>query len=428
MSTTSKSKGQQATQPAENPEKPGSEQSRTKWKKRHGIVGSSEAIREVINQTKRYAERSKEPILLVGERGTGKELLARLIHAAGPNKGAPFYTANCATLVPDRAESDFFGHNRGSFSGATLERKGWFEQAGAGILFLDEVERLGFGTQGMLLRVLQEKEYRKLGGDRTLKAKARVVAATNVDLVAACNDGYFARDLYDRLSMLEIGLPALRARGQDVLEIAQYLLDELVPKGSGKPSCKLQFTEAAKSILLRHRWVGNVRELSKVVTRAIVNHPRIRETVQAQHLLPYISPPRPPATSLRDTRCILILEVLGARRAAFQYPDVGPDADLVDERRLSSYLGLPLSSLRRCLQDLIEFGLVAEVDGRTRLYRLNRDFAETMVLFDWETRTTKVRIPALFPTDIRLLELDTIKYGYESLRIGDGKPSSTTTR
>jgi DNA-binding NtrC family response regulator len=210
-------------------------------------------------------------LLIIGESGTGKDHLARLIHEIGPRRDAPYLKIDCASLPPHLVESELFGHERGSFTGAVERKLGRLEMGGAGTIVLDEVAALSPEAQGKMLRVLQERSFERLGGTETLHITARIIALTNVDLPAAVKNGTFREDLYFRLNVLTLGVPPLRERRADILPLAEYLLD-VVRAVHGRGVTK--FSEPAQRMLLAYAWPGNIRELRNALERAVVFSPR----------------------------------------------------------------------------------------------------------------------------------------------------------
>jgi len=217
------------------------------------------------------AARSRVTVLLLGETGTGKEVVARAIHAASTRTERPFIAINCAALPDSLLESELFGHTRGAFTGAERDRRGAFEEAHTGTLFLDEVGETSGAFQAKLLRVLQERAVRPLGGTRSREVDVRVIAATHRDLQREVARGRFREDLFFRLHVFPIRIPPLRDRPEDVIALAQHFL-ALHGPGEGKPGCTL--SAAARRRLLAHRWPGNVRELENGILRALVLAPR----------------------------------------------------------------------------------------------------------------------------------------------------------
>lgn len=206
-------------------------------------------------------------LLVSGESGTGKDHLARLVHELGPRRDAPFLKIDCASLPPNLVESELFGHELGAFTGAVERKLGRLELGGNGMIVLDEVAALTPGAQGKLLRVLQERNFERLGGTETLRIEARIVALTNVDLGTAVANGQFREDLYFRLNVLALVVPPLRERRADILPLADHLLSALRAI-HGRPGAHL--SEAARRTLANYAWPGNVRELRNALERAVV--------------------------------------------------------------------------------------------------------------------------------------------------------------
>jgi DNA-binding NtrC family response regulator len=231
-----------------------------------GIVAQSERMQRVLDEARRVA-RVDSTVLITGESGVGKEALARLIHDESARSARPFVAINCAAVPESLIESELFGHVRGAFTGATQDRIGLFESANGGTLLLDEVGDLPLAMQVKLLRVLQEREFRRVGENRTRKVDVRVLAATHRDLAGDVAGARFRQDLYYRLRVIEIRIPPLRERRDDILPIARRLLADMVTRMKLPVS---GFTPAAADLLLRWSWPGNVRELQNVVERAIV--------------------------------------------------------------------------------------------------------------------------------------------------------------
>ncbi len=233
---------------------------------RRRIVGESRAWKEVLREAAQVAA-TDTTVLLLGESGTGKEVLARYIHGASPRADGPYVALNCAALPDQLLESELFGHEKGAFTGAGLAKPGQIERAARGVLFLDEVAEMSLNAQAKLLRVLQEKEFQRLGGTRDLTANVRVVAATNRDLRAAVEDRSFREDLYYRLHVFEIRLPPLRDRREDILPLAEEFLAE-ISRAFGRPPAGI--SRDARERLLEYHWPGNVRELHNTLERAAI--------------------------------------------------------------------------------------------------------------------------------------------------------------
>jgi len=230
------------------------------------IVGQSPPMQHIYALVEKVAP-ANSPVLILGESGTGKELIARAIHYSSPRKNSPFVKVNCAALAEGVLESELFGHEKGAFTGAIRRKPGRFEIAGSGTIFLDEISEISLSTQVKLLRVLQEKEFERVGGTETLKMKARLVAASNQNLDDLISEKRFRKDLYYRLNVVSLHLPPLRERSEDIPPMVHHFIEKYNQE-SGK---KVQgITPPAMKILINYTWPGNVRELENVIERAIV--------------------------------------------------------------------------------------------------------------------------------------------------------------
>lgn len=230
------------------------------------IVGSSEAMLEVHRQIASAAP-SKATVLIRGESGVGKELVARAVHYSSARKKGPFVCLNCAALSETLLESELFGHERGAFTGATDRKMGKFEAADKGTLMLDEIGEMSQAIQAKFLRVLEGHAFERVGGSKPISANVRVIAATNRDLERAVKDGSFRKDLYFRLHVLEINVPPLRKRPEDIVELAEYFLQKFNSETGRKVRT---FSPEAVKLMREYRWPGNVRELRNVIERAVV--------------------------------------------------------------------------------------------------------------------------------------------------------------
>jgi two-component system response regulator AtoC len=228
----------------------------------NGIVGSSTKIQDVLRMVARLKD-TRTPVLITGESGTGKELVARAIHYRGLLAKRPFVAVDCGSLVPTLIESELFGYEKGAFTGALRSKDGLFQSANGGTIFLDEIGELSQELQAKLLRVLQEKEVRPVGSNQKVKVDVRVIAATNRDLEAAQKEGKFRKDLYFRLNVVTVHLPALRERRSDITALVHYFIDRFAP---GKT---LGISAAAMKCMLQYDWPGNVRELENCIERAV---------------------------------------------------------------------------------------------------------------------------------------------------------------
>jgi Nif-specific regulatory protein len=231
-----------------------------------GVVGASSRWTAVLEMVARVAT-SRATVFVRGESGTGKEVVARAIHDHSPRAGRPFVVVNCAALPESLAESELFGHERGAFTGASQAQAGRFELADGGTLFLDEVGELPLSTQVKLLRAIQERQFERVGGRRTITVDVRLVAATNRDMEQAVREGTFRLDLYHRLSVIDVHLPPLRERPEDIRPLAVHFLRELA-REHGR---ELEIAPAALAHLERQGWPGNVRQLRNVLERAVVS-------------------------------------------------------------------------------------------------------------------------------------------------------------
>jgi len=227
-----------------------------------GIVGTSVKIEDVMRMISRLKE-TRTPVLVTGESGTGKELVARAIHFRGPLAQMPFVAVDCGSLVPTLMESELFGHEKGSFTGALKTKAGLFQAANGGTIFLDEIGELPLELQAKLLRVLQEKEVRPVGSNVKVPVDVRVIAATNRDLESAYRAGAFRKDLYFRLNVVTVHLPSLRERRSDIPQLAHCFLDRYAPGEN------IQVTPNAMKSFLQYDWPGNVRELENCIARAV---------------------------------------------------------------------------------------------------------------------------------------------------------------
>ncbi len=255
-----------------------------------GLIGSSPALLETLEHASRAAGLSR-PVLVIGERGTGKELVAERLHYLSPRWEAPFIKLNCATLTESLLETELFGHEAGAFTGATRRHAGRFERADGGSLFLDELATVSMRMQEKILRAIEYGEFERVGGDRTLSADVRVIAATNADLPKLARRGEFRADLLDRLAFDVIPVPPLRERPEDVLELAHHFAIGITRELGREYFAG--FSPEAEARLLAHHWPGNVRELKNVVERSVYRHPEADTPVAEIVLHPFGSPWEP---------------------------------------------------------------------------------------------------------------------------------------
>lgn len=232
------------------------------------FIGESNAIQDVMDFIRMVAKSPDTPILIIGETGTGKELIASAVHYYSPNLNGPFATLNCAAIPKDLIESELFGYEKGAFSGADAAgKKGLIEEAAGGTLFLDEVGDLSLEAQAKLLRFLELGEFYRVGGTKKLKIQTRVISATNKDLDHMIEEGHFRKDLYFRLGVIKVQVPSLNERPGDIVPLAKYFLQEFGTKFDRKFTA---ISPKAETALLTHSWTGNVRELKNLIERAVL--------------------------------------------------------------------------------------------------------------------------------------------------------------
>ena len=271
------------------------------------IIAKSPKMQQVIEVIKVVA-RSNATVLITGETGTGKEVVARAIHSQSHRHGKPFVAVSCAALPESLLESELFGHEKGSFTGAYAQKKGKFEVANRGTLFLDEIGEMSANIQVHLLRVLEEKEFTRVGGNEPIKVDVRVISATNRDMKQAIASGQFREDLYYRLNVVNIELPPLRERREDIPLLAQHFLKKFAVENQKEIA---GFSPEATDFLLRYDWPGNVRELENTIERAVIlaQNPVIEVAdLTQQNLMP--AHPISPAISLKQVEKNHILNVL----------------------------------------------------------------------------------------------------------------------
>ncbi len=268
------------------------------------IVGRSPAMRRVFETIAKIAD-ADVTVLIRGESGTGKELVANALHYRSPRRGKPMIKMNCAALSRELVESELFGHERGAFTGAIARREGKFEAADGGTLLLDEVGDMPLETQAKLLRALQEREFERVGGNQTLKVDVRVLAATNQDLEAAVRAGRFREDLYYRLRVVELVIPPLADRREDIPLLIDHFLQDAAARFNRPPK---PLTSAALRACVEHEWKGNVRELRSAVERALLLAPAAEiEVADLVHAAANpATEPAPAARSFRDAKAAVV--------------------------------------------------------------------------------------------------------------------------
>ena len=309
------------------------------------LVWRSRAMEEIIELVRRAAP-SRSNILLTGESGTGKELLARAIHQLSPRAEAPFVVVNTSSVPHDLLETTLFGHVRGAFTGAVATRRGLFELADGGTIFLDEIGTVPLPTQAKLLRVIQEREFIPVGGEHVVKVDVRIIAATNADLPAMVAEGSFREDLYYRLNVITIKLPPLRERKEDIPALVSFFLKRFGAE-NGKPN--LTLSPQALDVLMAYHWPGNVRQLENVIERAVVlsQGPVIEPDLFPAEVL------QPPA---EPTEVAVPPEGLDLREAVNRYTKALIEASLARaggvQRRAAQLLGVKPSTLNEMIRRL----------------------------------------------------------------------------
>jgi len=331
---------------------------------KYEIVGQSPALRIVLEAVKRAAP-TNATVLLLGESGVGKELVARTIHRNSPRAGQRFVQVNCAAIPEELIESELFGHEKGSFTGATEKQIGKFEQADRGTIFLDEVGDMSQKTQAKVLRVLQEQEVERLGSARTIKVDVRVIAATNKNLEEAIQRGEFREDLYFRLNVIPIVVPPLRERREDIPELVRHFARLTADEHNLKPK---KFDPGAMDALQRYRWRGNIRELRNTIERVLIMTPA--DVVRLEDLPPEVR-------SVDGGRPVPVAESASVAVQSGQSPaagtlrefkDAAERAYLVQKLRENNWnisktaevIDTPRSNLYKKLE---QYGIKQEVDG-----------------------------------------------------------------
>lgn len=308
-----------------------------RFAKDYEMVGRSEAIRKIWREIEMAAP-TAVTILITGESGVGKELVARAIHETSPRRRERFVQVNCAAIPDDLIESELFGHEKGSFTGATERKIGKFELADRGTLFLDEVGDMSLKTQAKLLRVLQEGEVERIGGNRTIKVDVRVIAATNKDLKREIEKGNFREELFYRLNVVPIYVPPLRERREDIPILVDYFTREFCAKNNFR---KRSYTKGAMEVFVNHRWPGNVRELKNTVERILILSSK--EVVDEEEVLRALGEPSPrqmgdlfKARSLREFRQLAEREFILAKLKECGF-NISKTAEALDTPRSNLY-------------------------------------------------------------------------------------------
>ena len=319
---------------------------------RHQMVGESAGLRQVGDAIKRAAP-TNATVLLLGESGVGKELVARAIHRNSNRSRDRFIQVNCAAIPEELIESELFGHEKGSFTGATEKQIGKFEQADKGTIFLDEVGDMSPKTQAKVLRVLQEGEVERLGSARTIKVDVRVIAATNKDLEAEIEKGTFREDLYFRLSVIPIRVPPLRDRREDIPLLVRHFADLFARENNRRAP---RFTQAALEFLGRARWKGNVRELKNTVERLIIMTPG--DSVDVDDLRDIVRLDAKPQAQDNNEKPGTLREFKESAERAFLVDKLREHAWNIS--KTAEVIGTPRSNLYKKLE---QYGITQENDG-----------------------------------------------------------------
>lgn len=298
-----------------------------------GVIGTSKAVQEVVSLARKVAA-TDTTVLLLGETGTGKEVFASAIHHESERRQMPFVAINCSSFNGDLLESELFGYKAGAFTGALKDKKGLFEEAQHGTIFLDEIGEMNLELQAKLLRVLESKTFIKLGDTQTTKVNIRVLAATNCDLQKEAEDGRFRLDLYYRLSVFTITLPSLNDRKNDIEQLANYYLKDFAAKQGKRP---LKIDAGFTDLLNHHHWKGNIRELKNVIERLVI-------LADGDTLTPDLLPPefRNPGTATNS------LELANIERLHIQKVLAHTNGNKTETARL---LGIGLTTLYRKLEE-----------------------------------------------------------------------------
>ncbi len=286
------------------------------------IVGTSPAIRQVTDLMERVVQSKDVSVLLVGETGTGKEIFARAIHDNSSTGSELFVEVNCAAIPEHLLESELFGYEKGAYTGAERTKPGLFELANGGTLLLDEIDYMSMGLQAKLLKAIEEKTFRRLGGEQEIRVRMRIIASTNVDLETAMRESKFREDLYYRLNEIQIELPPVRDRGEDVVLLAEHFIEEFALQyafGSRNLS------ETSKQLLREYHWPGNVRELRNAIKRAMILH-------DAKTLTPDMIP-----VSVRSTNS-LDKQPWNSRQLVVDIPEQGVTFDEVEKQVIAHML------------------------------------------------------------------------------------------
>ena len=288
------------------------------------IIGVSPAIREVTSLLERVVQNPEISVLIYGETGTGKEIAARAIHDNSATGDELFVEVNCAAIPEHLLESELFGYEKGAYTGADRTKRGLFELADGGTLLLDEIGYMSLGLQAKLLKAIEEKTFRRLGGEKEIQVKVRIIASTNVDLSTAMHEHKFREDLFYRLNEIQLTLPTLRERGDDVILLAEGFIEEFARQYNLQPRT---LSETSKELLRQYHWPGNVRELRNAIKRSMIMH-------DAEVLSPEMIP-----VSIRSTNS-LAKQHWNSNQLVIEIPDEGVTFEEVEKQVIDHTLKL----------------------------------------------------------------------------------------
>jgi two-component system response regulator AtoC len=294
------------------------------------VVGQSPQMLSILQQVQQVAK-SNANVFITGESGTGKEVIAHAIHTQSPRAQGPFIKVNCAAVPETLIESEFFGHEKGAFTGANAKRLGRFELAHGGTLLLDEITEVPIGLQAKLLRVIQEQEFERVGGSKPVKVDVRILSTSNRDIQAAIREKVLREDLFYRLNVVPIHLSPLRERIEDIPLLAEYFLEKFSRENH---SVLKKLTEEARQKLLAYPWPGNVRELANIIERAVVMNSEA--SIRPEHLCITCAPQDPPKISLQELEKRMIIEAMEAQQH--------------NQTKAAKALGMTLKMLKHKLQ------------------------------------------------------------------------------
>jgi two-component system response regulator PilR (NtrC family) len=311
------------------------------------LIGESDAIKNV-RATITQVARTKGTILITGESGTGKEVAARLIHASSSEAGKRFVAVNCAAIPENLLESEFFGHKKGAFTGAVSDKEGLFKAASGGTIFLDEIGELPKALQAKLLRVLQEREITAVGDTKSVKIDVRLIAATNRDIAADVASGLFRQDLFYRINVVEIRMPALREHPEDIPVLAQHFIDKYAREFARK---SLRLGNSAARRLMEYKWPGNIRELENVMERAIILGTN-GATIEVENLPENFRTMRDSERDFDESPSARMSLDAAVNGFIKRHIEKVLDAASNDKKEAAKLLGLGLSSLYRKMDDL----------------------------------------------------------------------------